>query len=129
MFAQAFNPRALKVGDTAYVARRHNNYEGKVTKVTASGQIVVEMSGENRSTPFSLRFNCYGNEIGSDTLLRKACLVSEETYIQAERARERNQQWFSVRSAIEQLTASAAQRDTEALLAQLEELTAKVREL
>lgn len=122
MFTQRYNARSLKVGDTAYVGRRHSNYEGKVTKVTPSGQIVVEMSGGNRPTPFSLRFNSYGEEIGTDASYR-SYLISEDDYNEREHRKARQQTLFSVRTELNRLTSLA---DRDELLEALDELRAKV---
>lgn len=121
MFTIKHNPP--EVGSAAYIARSTSTQrKGKVVKVTAAGQITVELD-----SGVQIRFTKNGDEVGNRHF--GWYMISEDSYTAREERRVRDQKWFGIRSGIEQLTASASQRDRNALLEQLAELTAKVEAL
>ncbi len=75
----------LEVGAETFVyvagfSRRTRIVPGKVTKVTPTGQMTVEIKGAGST--YTERFDAYGQQIGSASAWRKNCLVTRERYEQ-----------------------------------------------
>lgn len=69
----------LSVGGDAYVSDAYNRLKrGKVTKITPSGQVVVEIP--IASSPVVYRFNNRGYEISPTSKWRQANLISKAGY-------------------------------------------------
>ena len=69
----------LVVGGDAYVSDPYNRLRrGKVTKITPSGQVVVEIPTPNN--PIVYRFNNRGHEMNPSSKWRTADLVSKADY-------------------------------------------------
>jgi hypothetical protein len=66
----------LSVGGDAYVSDAYSRLKrGKVTKITPSGQVVVEIP--TASSPVVYRFNNRGHEINPSSKWRQADLISK----------------------------------------------------
>ena len=69
----------LSVGGDAYISDAYNRLKrGKVTKITPSGQVVVEIP--TASSPIVYRFTNVGYEIGPSIRWRTADLISKDDY-------------------------------------------------
>lgn len=69
----------LSVGGEAYVSDAYNRLKrAKVTKITPSGQVVVEIP--TASSPVVYRFNSRGHELSPSSKWRTADLISKDDY-------------------------------------------------
>jgi hypothetical protein len=76
-----YDPTTLKVGDTAFISAAHGDRvsKGKVTKVTATGQITVERPTHNGSMRLT-RFDNKGREFGASSRWYCEHLIDEDAY-------------------------------------------------
>lgn len=71
----------LKVGSTAFISDAYSRPKsGKVTRITLTGQVVVEVTPANGGAPYTYRFNDRGREIGGRPTWRFAALISEDVH-------------------------------------------------
>ena len=120
-----------EVGQAAYIDNgrygRQSVMSGVVSKITSSGQITVDIGGDNKR---QMRFTSAGREIGSSSSWNLARLISEKDYDDGKASIVEELRRQKVKQLVSEFSQERINADNKAeLLAKLEAVKAAIEGL
>lgn len=120
-----------EVGQAAYIDNgrygRQSVISGVVSKITSSGQITVDIGGDNKR---QMRFTSAGREIGSSSSWNLARLISEKDYDDGKASIVEELRRQKVKQLVSEFSQERINADNKAeLLAKLEAVKAAIEGL